>query len=217
MRVSTKRLAYKLKQYQVPVEYVEGWDSSRIDPYDGSSDFWGVLLHHTAGTNSLNWVVNTNPYAPVRACHFLVDKDGTVHVVSGVGAYHAGKGGPLKFPKGPRIPKDQGNKFLYGIEIESLGTSAKIDGSDQGMSVEQVVSTAMLSAALLNAMRRSWRSYGVFRVIRHKDWTARKPDVKQDLTWWREAILIAKKNKGNVSETRKEITLFVKNYSKGKL
>ena len=67
------------------------------------------------------------------------------------------------------------------------------------------------------SMRHSWRSYGVFRVIRHRDWTSRKSDVKQDLTWWREAILIAKKNKGNVSETRKEITLFVKNYSKGKL
>lgn len=217
MRVNTKRLAYKLKQYQVPTKYVEGWNSRGIDPYNGQSDFWGVMLHHTAGTNSLNWVTNSNPYAPVRACHFLVDKDGTVHVVSGVGAYHAGEGGPLQFPKGPRIPKDQGNRFLYGIEIESLGTSANIDGSDKGMTVEQVVSTALLSAALLNAMRRSWRSYGVFRVIRHRDWTPRKSDVKQDLSWWREAILIAKRNKGNFAQVRKEIGLFVEDHPKGVL
>ena len=146
MRVKPKRLAFKLRAYKVKTKYIQGWDSAGIDPFNGRSDFWGVLLHHTAGTNSLNYIVNTNPYAPVRACHFLVDRDGTVNVVSGVGAYHAGKGGPWKFPKGPTIFKDQGNQHLYGIEIESLGTSAKIDGSTKGMTLEQVISTATTTA-----------------------------------------------------------------------
>jgi len=193
MKVSTRRLAYKLKQYKVKRDYVKGWNSRRIDPYNGQSDFWGVLLHHTAGTNSLGWIVNGNPYAPVRACHFLINRDGTVEVVSGVGAYHAGAGGPWRFPNGPTIPRDQGNRHLYGIEIESLGSSSKIDGSLEGMSLEQVISTAILSAALLNAMRRGWRSLTVSRVIRHRNWTARKPDVKQDLDWWHEVIGIARR------------------------
>ena len=217
MKVKTKRLAYKLKQYKVKTNYIKGWSSSAIDPYNGRSDFWGVLLHHTAGTNSLGWVVSGNPYAPVRACHFLVDRDGTVNVVSGVGAYHAGKGGSWKFPKGPTIPKDQGNQHLYGIEIESLGTSAKIDNSQKGMTLAQVVSTATLSAALLNAIRPGWRSHATSRVIRHKDWTSRKSDVKQDLDWWRAVIRIAQKNKGNAAKTRSMIAEFVEAHPKGKL
>jgi len=217
MKVSTRRLAYKLKQYKVKRDYVKGWNSRRIDPYNGQSDFWGVLLHHTAGTNSLGWIVNGNPYAPVRACHFLINRDGTVEVVSGVGAYHAGKGGPWRFPNGPTIPRDLGNRHLYGIEIESLGSSSKIDGSLEGMSLEQVISTAILSAALLNAMRRGWRSLTVSRVIRHRDWTARKPDVKQDLDWWHEVIGIARRNRRKTAKTRAEITAFVKAHPNGKV
>ena len=217
MKVSTRRLAYKLKQYKVKRDYVKGWNSRRIDPYNGQSDFWGVLLHHTAGTNSLGWIVNGNPYAPVRACHFLINRDGTVEVVSGVGAYHAGAGGPWRFPNGPTIPKDQGNRHLYGIEIESLGSSSKIDGSLEGMSLEQVISTAILSAALLNAMRRGWRSLTVSRVIRHRDWTARKPDVKQDLDWWHEVIGIARRNRRKTAKTRAQITAFVKAHTNGKV
>jgi N-acetyl-anhydromuramyl-L-alanine amidase AmpD len=217
MKVSTRRLAYKLKQYKVKRDYVKGWNSRRIDPYNGQSDFWGVLLHHTAGTNSLGWIVTGNPYAPVRACHFLINRDGTVEVVSGVGAYHAGAGGPWRFPNGPTIPRDQGNRHLYGIEIESLGSSSKIDGSLEGMSLEQVISTAILSAALLNAMRRGWRSLTVSRVIRHRDWTSRKPDVKQDLDWWHEVIGIARRNRRKTAKTRAEITAFVKAHPNGKV
>jgi len=217
MKVSTRRLAYKLKQYKVKRDYVKGWNSRRIDPYNGQSDFWGVLLHHTAGTNSLGWIVNGNPYAPVRACHFLINRDGTVEVVSGVGAYHAGKGGPWRFPNGPTIPRDLGNRHLYGIEIESLGSSSKIDGSLEGMSLEQVISTAILSAALLNAMRRGWRSLTVSRVIRHRNWTARKPDVKQDLDWWHEVIGIARRNRRKTVKTRAQITAFVKAHPNGKV
>ena len=217
MKVSTRRLAYKLKQYKVKRDYVKGWNSRRIDPYNGQSDFWGVLLHHTAGTNSLGWIVTGNPYAPVRACHFLINRDGTVEVVSGVGAYHAGAGGPWRFPNGPTIPRDQGNRHLYGIEIESLGSSSKIDGSLEGMSLEQVISTAILSAALLNAMRRGWRSLTVSRVIRHRNWTARKPDVKQDLDWWHEVIGIARRNRRKTAKTRAEITAFMKAHPNGKV
>jgi len=217
MKVSTRRLAYKLKQYKVKRDYVKGWNSRRIDPYNGQSDFWGVLLHHTAGTNSLGWIVTGNPYAPVRACHFLINRDGTVEVVSGVGAYHAGAGGPWRFPNGPTIPRDLGNRHLYGIEIESLGSSSKIDGSLEGMSLEQVISTAILSAALLNTMRRGWRSLTVSRVIRHRDWTARKPDVKQDLDWWHEVIGIARRNRRKTAKTRAEITAFVKAHPNGKV
>jgi hypothetical protein len=156
----------------------------------------------------------------VRACHFLVDRDGKVNVVSGVGAYHAGSGGPWRFPKrrgDAIIPKDQGNSRLYGIEIESLGTNRRIDGSKEGMTVAQVVSTCLLSAALLDAMRPGVGSWPVSRVIRHRDWTARKIDVLQDIDWWHRAIGIARANKKNPARARQLIEQFVKEHPRGRL
>jgi N-acetyl-anhydromuramyl-L-alanine amidase AmpD len=222
MRVKPKRIAHKLAKYGVSHRFVPGWDSSRIDPYDGRSDFAGIVLHHTAGMDSLSYVVKGNPYAPVRACHFLVQRDGLVRVVSGSGAYHAGKGGPWTFGSGGKsvtVPKDSGNSRLWGIEIESLGTSRKINGSDEGMTVEQVVSTALLCAALLNAGRRGWRSWPVSRVIRHRDWAPRrKVDVLQDVTWWHEVVGIARRHgRKNPRLAESLIRGFVKEHPNGRL
>ena len=220
MRVKPKRLIFKLKQYRVKTRYVADWDSKRIDPYNGKSDFVGILLHHTAGTDSLRYICYTNPYRPVRAAHFLVQRDGTVAVCSGVSAYHAGKGGPWRFQGKRRdviVPKDSGNSRFWGIEIESKGTSRKIDGSLEGMTVEQVVETAILSAALLNAMRRGWRSLPVSRVIRHRDWTSRKIDVQQDLEWWHAVIGIARRNRKNRNAAEQLIRQFVKEHPKGRI
>ena len=219
MRVSPKRLRFKLQRHGVRTRYVVDWDSPRIDPFKGRSNFEGVLLHHTAGRDSLRWICFTNPYRPVRAAHFLVARDGTVHVCSGVGAYHAGQGGPWVFQGKRRdvtIPRDGGNQRLYGIEIESLGTSRKIDGTPEGMTVDQVVSTALLSAALLNAMKRGAGSLPVSRVIRHRDWTSRKIDVQQDLEWWHQVIGIARRTKDSKT-AEMLIRQFVKEHPKGRL
>jgi N-acetyl-anhydromuramyl-L-alanine amidase AmpD len=215
MKVTPARLLQKLRAHKVPFRLVKDWHSPKIDPYNGRSDFKGVMLHHTAGTNSLNYIVNTNPYAPVRACHFLVQRDGTVQVVSAVGAYHAGKGGPYKFSRTVTIPKDQGNQYLYGIEIESMGSTATIGNAQGAINIEQVVSTALLSAALLNAMRPTWRSLPVTRVIRHADWTRRKIDVRQDLDWWHQVIGIARRNRKDAAKAEREIRAFVKAHPKG--
>jgi len=215
VKVKPSRLVAKLKAHGVNFDLVPGWNSAGIDPYNGRSDFKGVLLHHTAGTNSLNYIVNTNKYAPVRACHFLVQRDGKIQVVSGVGAYHAGQGGPYKFSNTVTIPKDQGNSQLYGIEIESKGTSANIGKSLNGMTVEQVVSTGLLCAALLNAMRPTWKSLPVSRVIRHRDWTPRKIDVQQDLDWWHQVIGIARRNRKDPVKAERDIRAFVKAHPKG--
>ena len=220
MRVSPRRLSAKLKRHGVPVKYVADWDSPRIDPYNGRSDFEGVMLHHTAGTDSLRWIAYTNPYKPYRAAHFLVARDGTVYVTSGVGAYHAGKGGPWTFTRrrgSVTIPRDSGNSRLWGIEIESLGTSRKIDGTPEGMTVDQVVSTALLCAALLDAMKRGRGALPVSRVIRHRDWTTRKVDVLQDLPWWHQVVGIARRNAGKPTLAGMLIRQFVRENPKGRL
>ena len=217
MKVSFKRLANKLKNHSVKHNFIPGWDSARIDPFKGGSDFLGVMLHHTAGTNSLNYIVNTNPYAPVRACHFLVRRDGRVMVISGSGAYHAGKGGPWRFPNGHIVPKDQGNRFFYGIEIESLGTMPQISDRPQAINADQVVETAKLTAALLNAAAIGPRMLPVNRVIRHRDWAhGRKVDVLQDLAWWHQVIGIARRHHRNPKKVEADIRAFIRKHPSGR-
>jgi N-acetyl-anhydromuramyl-L-alanine amidase AmpD len=216
MKVTPARLRKHLDRWEVPYTLVKGWDSPNIDPYHGRSDFVGVVLHHTAGMNSLNYIVSGNPYAPVRAAHFYVSRSGHVSVCSGVGAYHAGAGGPYRFTRTVVVPKDSGNSRLYGIEIESLGTSAKIDGSAKGMTTDQVVSTALLCAALLDAMRTGPLSYRVGRIIRHRDWTPRKIDTQQDLQWWRNVVGLARRNKGNRAKAVRLIRDYVAAHPDGR-
>lgn len=216
MKVGTGRLRKRLDKYGVNYALVKGWDSPSIDPYHGRNDMQGIVLHHTAGRDSLSYIAFGNPYAPVRAAHFLVARDGKVHVCSGSGAYHAGKGGPWRFTKTITIPKDAGNSRLYGIEIESLGTSPRIDGSLEGMTTEQVVSTALLCVALLDAMRPGPWLYKVGRVIRHRDWApTRKPDVRQDLGWWRDVIGIARQHRKDPTRAKAEVRAYVKAHPRG--
>ena len=224
MRVKPKRIKYKLKKYNVDFRLMPGWNHKRIDPYGGRSDFKGIMLHHTAGVNSERYIAYGNPYAPVRACHFLVTESGKVVVMSGSGAYHAGRGGPWRFPRrgrDVRIPKDGGNSRLWGIEIESLGKSPKAGPNEfpEGMNTEQIVSTAFLCAALLNAGRRSWRSWPVSRVISHKMWApGRKIDVKQDIEWWHQVIGIARRHAKKRPElAASQIRTFVAKHPKGRL
>jgi len=192
------------------VNYVleSGYSSPRIDPYDGGSRFEGIVVHHTAGRDSLALCLR-GTYPPVRNCHFLVDRTGLVHVCSLIGAYHAGEGGPWTFTRPtPRytVPKDMGNQHLYGIEIESLGISGKIDGSPEGMTIGQVIAVGKLNAALLDSMDR----LSVDRVIRHRDWTPRKPvDPRQTLPFWRKVSQLAIDNKGKRIKTGYAIKAYV--------
>jgi N-acetyl-anhydromuramyl-L-alanine amidase AmpD len=221
MRVRPGRLLRHLNRVELDYDLAGGWADPYNDPYDGKSDFAGILLHHTAGLDSEAWVTaqaSGYPYKPYRACHFLVQRNGEVLVVSGTGAYHAGAGGPWEFPKGPTIPRNTGNSRLYGIEIESLGTSPRIDGSKQGMTVRQVINTAMLCAALLEAIHPIPRvAHKVDRVIRHRDWTERKIDTQQELDWWREAIRIARTNRRDPALARALVGEFAKTHSTGRL
>nr|WP_158524617.1 N-acetylmuramoyl-L-alanine amidase [Auritidibacter sp. NML100628] len=78
-----------------------------------------MLWHHTA-TNAaavkarnnptLNYVIRGLGYP---LCNLLLAWDGSLDVIAAGTGAHAGKG---QYP--PRIPRDQGNQFLIGIEVE---------------------------------------------------------------------------------------------------
>lgn len=189
--MGTSDVLAAVKASGVRYELVRGWDDTRIDPYRSGFKPCGVVLHHTANGGakgnapSLNYIVR-NTYYPVRACHFLIGRDGTVYVVAGNGAYHAGVGGPLDVA-GVKVAKDAGNRHFYGIEIESKGTKAHTDADEtdaDGMTPAQVEATAKLTAALCRMLGKDESA-----VIRHRDWApGRKVDVLQPLEFWRAQV-----------------------------
>jgi hypothetical protein len=87
------------------------------------------------------------------------------------------------------------------------------------MSTEQIVSTAFLCAALLNAGRPGWRSWPVSRVISHRMWApGRKVDVKQSISWWHEVIGIARRYaKNNPELAASLIRTFVAKHPNGRV
>ena len=223
MRVSPARLVKHLAAYRVPYRLERGWDDPRIDPYNGANDMVGIVLHHTAGRDSLAYCMK-GTYPPVRNCHFLIARNGDVHVLSASGAYHAGAGGPWELTKHVVVPKDRGNSRLYGIEIESLGTSSRVDGQPDGITEHQVQSTALLCAALLDAMILGPARLRVGRVIRHRDWApTRKVDTRQELDWWREVVGLAcrggrtRRRPTRAAKTRAAINGFVDDHPNGRL
>ncbi|TEX50932.1 MAG: hypothetical protein B7C55_08250 [Actinomycetales bacterium mxb001] len=192
-----------LKKHAVNATYYEGWDSTTIDPF-GVSPSMGIIAHHTAnggarGNNpSVPWQVR-NDFWPIRAAHCNIGRDGLVTVLAARGAYHAGAGGPITMKSGT-IAKDTGNRYLYGIELESKGTSAsttaKVTDTD-GITPEQVESFTRLCVALCELMDIDEKS-----ICRHADWTdggpkfggpwlptrGRKNDTLVPTEFWRKAV-----------------------------
>jgi len=200
---TAKQLKAALKKHKVNVVYYEGWDSAAIDPF-GVSPSMGLVAHHTAnggarGNNpSLPWQVHNDLY-PVRAAHCNIGRDGLVTIIAARGAYHAGAGGPVTIGSGI-VPKDQGNKYLFGVELESKGTSARTDAKitdTDGITPQQVESFTRLACALLELMDVDEKS-----ILRHADYTdggpkfggpwlptrGRKNDTLVPTSFWRRAV-----------------------------
>lgn len=156
----------------------------KIDPYGSGFQPVGVVWHHTAsGTYSpgdapsLNWCRFPGQYAgQARACQIVVGRSGKFYIIAGKGAYHAGAGGPMKV-NGTNIPKDLGNRYLIGIEIEASSTS-KLNKKNRttpksGLNPIQLEVVAKFCAALFDQLNWSTNA-----AIRHKDWApGRKVDV----------------------------------------
>lgn len=198
---TAKEFKKALKKHGVNAVYYDGWDSAEINPF-GPSPSMGVVMHHTAnggarGNNpSVPWQVR-NEFFPVRAAHVNIGRDGLVTVLA-IGAYHAGAGGPVRIGSG-QVPYNQGNRYLFGIELESKGTSAATNApvtSVDGITAPQVESATRLCLALCELMDVDEKS-----IIRHADWTngdfngnprlptyGRKNDTLVPLSFWRRQV-----------------------------
>lgn len=85
-------------------------------PWDGAR---AIVLHHTGGTNSLNWLSTTKGSGV--SVHVLIAKDGTVYriVPDGKNAWHVGKAAVGNYGRGG--PAGSPNEICLGIEIENKG------------------------------------------------------------------------------------------------
>ncbi|MCI3274964.1 peptidoglycan-binding protein [Streptomyces cylindrosporus] len=134
----------------------------------------GVMLHHTAGTNSVTLCRTGRPDLPGPLCVAVIAKDGTVHLVGYGRTNHAGAGSRAVYdavrdaralPSRPGADAVDGNAHFYGFEIENLGNGKDPYPEAQLTAVEKV------AAAVCRA--HGWSSG---RVIGHKEWTTRKVD-----------------------------------------
>ena len=134
----------------------------------------GVMIHHTAGVNSLGLVRDGTRDLPGPLAHAHLDKSGLVTMVSHGRANHAGKGSqrsyervvaelPVQGKPGPDVV--DGNTHFYGIEIENRG-----DGKDPYPDAQY--EAAVLWAAAV-CRHHEWTAESV---IGHKEWTGRKID-----------------------------------------
>ncbi|MFJ1550182.1 peptidoglycan-binding protein [Streptomyces sp. NPDC088246] len=145
----------------------------------------GVMLHHTAGRDSLALCRAGTPDLPGPLCIGLLAKDGTVHLVGYGRTNHAGSGSAAVLEAvrteaalpNPGPDAVDGNARFYGFEIENLG-----NGRDP-YPAAQLDAAERLAAALCRAHGWSARS-----LIAHKEWTRRKIDPSFSMTSMRNRI-----------------------------
>lgn len=137
----------------------------------------GIVIHHTAGRDSLSLVYNGTSSLPGPLCHVHLAKNGTFSLISAGRANHAGSfaqnahdavvNESAAHPYPDSAEPVDGNDHYYGIEIENLG-----DGADVYPWV-QYVQAVRFAAALCRA--HGWTANSV---IGHKEGTRRKVDPK---------------------------------------
>lgn len=152
-----------LRRWGLKVEQEDGW-RFRGRPYTFAPR--AIICHHTASGSqtgnfgSLRVVRDGRSDLPGPLCQFLLGRDGTVRIIAGGHANHAGYGGPIA-----GIPENLGNTFAWGIEAENNGVG-------EPWSKAQLNAYYRLCAALLDLMGTK----DVSKVIGHKEWTSRKID-----------------------------------------
>lgn len=180
-----------VKASGVKLKVEDGWNAEWDLP-SRQADWHpvGVMLHHTGtavagNAPSEQFLLDFDQplvlarydglQGGTRGANFLVGRDGTVYFMRATRGPHAGTGDELKLGSDV-IEADNGNGRLYGIEIESAGTSGEIHPDADfidGFGEQQVTATAKLTAALLTLIDRD-----IDHVIDHKAYAgARKDDL----------------------------------------
>lgn len=159
-----------VKAEGVHVAEYPGWRTRSRDAATGKTfgPVHGVLIHHTAASNSLSIVAKTGRSdLPAPLAHSHLAKTGLVTMCSAGRANHAGAAAAnvvaaltaeTALPKQDKSSTVDGNDCLYGIEIENLG-----NGKDPYPAV-QYDAAVRWAAALCRA-----HGWGAGSVAGHKE------------------------------------------------
>lgn len=169
------------------VEYKSWRTHRRPASTGGFGPINGAMIHHTvtSGTSgSVALCYNGHSSLPGPLCHGVIDKDGTVWLVSNGRANHAGSGDDdvLRQVQDESYDRDRllvpneantdGNSRFYGFECINLG-----NGQDPWPEVQRDA-IVRASAAILRAYGGPAKGWTAKSVIGHKEWQPGKIDPR---------------------------------------
>lgn len=151
---------------------------ARVDGH-GATNFVGVMVHHTGGRSPMLHTCQVGrPDLAGPIANINIARTGTVGVVTDGKAWHAGKGSSVVLAdvRADRpVTRDakvrglgddtDGNPYFVGIEVDN-------DGLGEPYPAVQIEALVAVGAALCDAF-----GWAPARVIHHRQWTARKPDM----------------------------------------
>lgn len=173
----------------VKVRYAPGWTTHGRDEATGKpfGPMNGVMIHHTAGTSSLDLVIDGRSDLPGPLAHAHLAKTGSLTMISMHRANHAGTVAQNAFsavlveslthPRPAASEPVDGNDHFYGIEIENRG-----NGSDPYPPVQLDQAVRWATAI---CRHHGWSEDSV---IGHKEATRRKIDPSFSMTVFRAAV-----------------------------
>lgn len=166
-----------LRDEGLSVAEYPGWRSHNRNHKGAWGPVNGVVIHHTAGTNSKNLVFKGTSSLPGPLCHSHLAKDATVTMVGNGRANHAGSFASNAFdamvkesknhPRPSSSEPIDANARTYGLEIENLG-----NGKDYYPHA-QYDAAVRWAAAICR-----FHGWSADSVIGHKEGTRRKIDPK---------------------------------------
>jgi hypothetical protein len=160
------------------VEHGDWWNRERDDETGKVfGPVRGVVIHHTAGANSLGAVTSGVAGLPGPLCHGYLPKSGKIYTISGGRANHAGTFAANAYnamvnesrihPVPDAAEPVDANDSTYGIEIENRG-----DGDDV-YPIGQYIAAVKWATAICR-----FHGWSADSVIGHKEGTRRKIDPK---------------------------------------
>ncbi len=185
--LSPDRLVAALKAEGVKVVEQSGWQTHNRNHKGPWGPVNGIVIHHTAGSDSrsLVWVGTSSLPGPL--CHTYMAKSGVATMVANGRANHAGTfaqnahdavvAESSTHPRPYEAEPVDGNQHYYGIEIENLG-----NGTDPYPEV-QYEAAVRWATAICRA--HGWSEDSV---IGHKEGTRRKIDPSFDMNTFRKDV-----------------------------
>lgn len=164
---------------------VDGWKTRGTGVGENGGDqmgpLWGVMIHHTGNRNeTVERIRDGREDLPGPLSQCLITPDGICHLIAVGPCNHAGIG------EYPGIPRNMGNTRLIGFECAwpTIGEDGSYNERERWPDA-QIITMRDAATAVVKRL-----GYGSDRVIGHKEYATKVPNVKWDpgnidMNWFR--------------------------------